>query len=302
MDRPLLEMSSTLNGLLVALVLLVIIDAQGPPDPCIPAAKVRKNSFLIVTSKSQSRISCPVTYCEKIPTIKWVKISDMDTWTQLYETDQITITEEQSNSGLKEVTSHLSFKSISKYDSGVYRCKIVVSSFSSESHNINVSVSADSFAIINNATGETTGGDSIGWLPYIFICSGIIGLVTVVLLISFLSIYGCRCSKAHRQQHAASCLVPPNQNLAHGGTGCSQARIQQPNKVTEMEEPDISLCSGMGQGHTLHRSRDLQENSTVSRSQQIVYAFLEHLPPRTYSGSGNQLKGQLSEYASLRIC
>ncbi|KAK1789052.1 hypothetical protein P4O66_015009 [Electrophorus voltai] len=141
MDRPLLEMSSTLNGLHVALVLLVIIDAQGPPDPCIPAAKVRKNSFLIVTSKSQSRISCPVTYCEKIPTIKWVKISDMDTWTQLYETDQITITEEQSNSGLKEVTSHLSFKSISKYDSGVYRCKIVVSSFSSESHNINVSVS-----------------------------------------------------------------------------------------------------------------------------------------------------------------
>ncbi|XP_076858738.1 uncharacterized protein LOC143512385 [Brachyhypopomus gauderio] len=203
MDRRLLDLPFTFHGICVALILIVVVDAQGLPDLCVPQAKVQKKSYITVSSKSPLKISCPVTYCEEIPTVRWIKISDMDEWTLVNETDEITITQEQSGSGLKKVTSYLNFKSISKYDSGFYRCVISAFNFLSQSHSINVSVldgptvpmtiyGTNSSAIVNNRLGPTTAAVSIGWLPYVFICLGILGVVTVVMVIYFLSLYECR--------------------------------------------------------------------------------------------------------------
>lgn len=107
----------------------------GPGDSCVPQVKVRKNT--VVTASCES-ISCPVTYCEEIPAIAWIKIDNESNYIPISEKSQVTIKQEQN--GLNDLVSYLSFKNISTDHNGIYRCMINTSNFSSKSHSINVSI------------------------------------------------------------------------------------------------------------------------------------------------------------------
>lgn len=80
-----------------------------------------------------------MTYCKDTPVVRWFKIEDTNKYTHIIGTNQVNITQEPK--GLNGIISCLSFRNISTDDTGVYRCMISTSNFSSESHNINVNVS-----------------------------------------------------------------------------------------------------------------------------------------------------------------
>ncbi|KAL7882115.1 hypothetical protein AOLI_G00089640 [Acnodon oligacanthus] len=302
MDKPFLDMTLLLNGLLLALILLGSVDAQGSADLCVPAVRVRKNTVYRGSSKSPLRVPCPVTYCEQIPTVRWFRIKDTDTSIPVSETDRVTVTQDRPTADEKEIISYLSFKSLSDQNDGIYRCVAVGSTSTSQSHNINVSVS-DSNLDTFNGTSLTPAPQNLingfTWMPYIIICSGILGLVIVVMLISFLSLHGCICSRKAKKQRTQ---VPLSPNISkYNGHVQGQEKPEQRKKVLDTSketlEPDMP---------SLHPVTD--QKSTPSRSsgeqgpQQIVYATLEHLTPRETSMISLPSREQLSEYASIRIC
>ncbi|KAB5577347.1 hypothetical protein PHYPO_G00208820 [Pangasianodon hypophthalmus] len=188
MDRAFLHVMSGFNGLLVAFVFHVIVLAQGQIASCVPEMKIRKNMLCTASSESKLNISCPVTYCEEIPAVGWIKIDNKNNFIHISGTNQVTITQEQT--GLKDITSHMIFRNISTDDNGIYRCMISASNFSLESHNINVNVSgrtletADRIPIMVNVP-------QLSWLPYSFMCLGILLLLMTMTLTSSLS--KCRC-------------------------------------------------------------------------------------------------------------
>ncbi|KAL6484375.1 hypothetical protein MHYP_G00064200 [Metynnis hypsauchen] len=301
MDKPFLDMTSVLNGLLLALILLGIVNAQGSAGLCAPAVRVRKNTVYKGSSKSELRVPCPVKYCEQIPTVRWFRISDTNKAIPVSETDQVTVTQDRSTADEKEIISYLRFKSLSDQDDGIYRCEAAGSKSTSPSHNINVSVSDNLDTV--NGTSPTPSPKSLvnwfTWMPYIIICSGILGLVTVVLLISFLSLHGSICSRKAKKQ---TTQVPPSPNISkYTGHIHSQEKPEQRKKVfdtsKETLKPDMpSMHPVMDQKSTLSRSSGQQG------PQQIVYATLEHLTPRETSIISMPSREQLSEYASIRIC
>ncbi|XP_036426714.1 B- and T-lymphocyte attenuator [Colossoma macropomum] len=303
MDKPFLDMTLVLNGLLLALILLGNVDAQGPAGLCVPAVRVRKNTVYRGSSKSLLRVPCPVTYCEEIPTVRWFRIKDTDKSIPVSETDQVTVTQEWSTADEKEIISYLSFKSLSVQDDGIYRCAAAGSNSTSESHSINVSVSDTILDTVNGTSPTPAPQNEVvrvtGWMPYIIICSGILGLVTVVMLITFLSLHGGICSRKAKKQRTQ---VPPSPNISkYNGHLHSQEKPEQRKKVfdtsKETLEPDMpSLHPAMDQKSTLSRS------SGEQGPQQIIYATLEHLTPRETSIISLPSREQLSEYASIRIC
>ncbi|KAI5106844.1 hypothetical protein C0J45_2482 [Silurus meridionalis] len=123
---------------LVVFVLVLLVDAQDPVDSCVSNINLRKNTVYVVSSGSMLNISCPVSYCKDVPTVKWIKI-DTNNFIVISETNQITITQIQKEP--KTIISYLSIRNVSKIEQGFYRCMISYSNFSSESHNIIVNVS-----------------------------------------------------------------------------------------------------------------------------------------------------------------
>ncbi|XP_036430138.1 B- and T-lymphocyte attenuator-like [Colossoma macropomum] len=215
-----MEISLLMILMIVAFGLFVTVDAQGPAGLCVPAVRVRKNTVYRGSSKSLLRVPCPVTYCEEIPTVRWFRIKDTDKSIPVSETDQVTVTQEWFTAEEKEIISYLSFKSLSVQDDGLYRCAAAGSNSASESHNIKVSVSDTILDTVNGkvmflpVTASPTVpviNTAAAWMPYIIICSGVFCLVTIVMLIVLLSLYGCTCSRKpvkHTDQYTTAVFTP----------------------------------------------------------------------------------------------
>ncbi|XP_037395032.1 uncharacterized protein LOC119263587 [Pygocentrus nattereri] len=174
----------------------------GSTGLCVPAVRVRKSTVYKGSSKSPLRVPCPVSYCEQIPTVRWSRL-DSDQWIPVSETDQVTVTQDHSTAGEKEIISYLSFKNVSVQDGGLYRCVAAGSNSTSQSHNINVSISD---TILETPTGKgnllcvtvsatlSVSKAIVSLKPYIIICSGAFSLVTIMMFIMFLSVHGRTCS------------------------------------------------------------------------------------------------------------
>ncbi|XP_053483874.1 B- and T-lymphocyte attenuator [Ictalurus furcatus] len=291
---------SIVNSILVVFIVLVPVDTQDPVASCVAEIKIRKNTVYTASSASMLNISCPVTYCKEIPVVEWIKIDDTSKFIHISGTNQVTITQEQA--GLKDIVSYLSFRNISTDDNGIYRCMISKSAFSLESHNINVNVSVFSYHDnTNNTIGFEEKVPGVSWLSYVFIGFGILCLVMIVMLISFLCInLHSRKSNSHRHKNATCCPKPPSATTS----GKSQEIPEEQNNIYDAPTDDLhpeldSLYMGSDQECTL----DMRNGNRIGDgSQQIVYATLQHPTPREPSAVRHKSREQLSEYASIRIC
>ncbi|KAK3542858.1 hypothetical protein QTP70_006126 [Hemibagrus guttatus] len=268
---------------------------ENPDASCVPQIKVRKNTVYTPIREHQLNISCPVTYCNEIPVVQWIKIDDRNNFIHINETNQVTITEEQT--GLKEKISYLSFKNILPDYNGIYRCKVFTPGFSSESHSINLTVSDPSNNTnVNNINGLTKERETdVRQLLYVFICLGILGLVMIVMLISFLCIN--RYSrKTHRNK---SCLKPVTTTTP----GKSQEIPEEQSNIYDATENDLHLePDSLYTGNNQKCAPDMRNgNRDSDRSEQIVYATLQHPTSRGPPAVRHQARDQQSEYASIRI-
>ncbi|KAK2849761.1 hypothetical protein Q7C36_008544 [Tachysurus vachellii] len=278
----------------VVFILIELADAQDSVTSCVPEIKLRKNTLYTASKENKLNISCPVTYCNEIPVVEWIKIGDMDIFMHIKETNQVTITEEQT--GLKEIISYLSFRNFVPGDIGIYRCKVTTSGFSSESHNINVNVSDSAgYTSINSTTVPQKEKETDDRrLLYVFICLGTLGLVLFVMLISFLCINQCEFDT-----YALNCPRPASTTTS----GKSQEIPEEQNNIYDATTDELhselnSLCTENNQNCTpVTRNR----NRSSDGSEQIVYATLQHPTPSGPSAVHHQSRDQLSEYASIRI-
>ncbi|XP_066497325.1 B- and T-lymphocyte attenuator-like [Hoplias malabaricus] len=295
MDKQSVEMASGINVFLMALVLIGTIDAQGSADRfCAPTINVRKNTSVRGLTKSPLNISCPVRYCEEIPAVKWFKLDEANNRIPVNETDLITTTHSQTTEE-KVFISYLNFRSVSDHDEGFYRCVASYLGSSSSSHTINVLINGSANSTVNDSK---SGGEPLSWLPYIIICMGIFSLVTVVMLVTFLSLHGCICSRKcnnHRTGVPASPSPPKYDGHVHIQEEPElQKNIADSSTVT-LQHNFTSQCPTMYHDNTQTQSHHERE------PQQIVYATLEHLTPREAPAFNIRSREQLSEYASIRM-
>ncbi|XP_060784877.1 B- and T-lymphocyte attenuator-like [Neoarius graeffei] len=300
MARPILFSISVVSGILVCFIHPLPVHTQGQDGSCVPEIKVRKNTVHTASREHQLNIMCPVTYCKESPVFKWYKIGAENKYTDIIGSNQVKIAQEPT--GLNGIISYLSFENISTDDTGVYRCMISTSNFSSESHNIKVNVSDSSdHANANNTSGIPGKVSDVRWLLYVFICLGIPVLVLIVMLISFLCINRCsRKANSRRHKNATFSPKPLSTTTTRGKT---QEFPKEENNLYDAPSDDLH-------SETLYIQNDQEctpdtwngnSRGDGNGLRQIVYATLQHPTPREPPAVRHQSREQLSEYASIRI-
>uniref|UniRef100_A0A673MHZ4 Ig-like domain-containing protein n=1 Tax=Sinocyclocheilus rhinocerous TaxID=307959 RepID=A0A673MHZ4_9TELE len=135
---------------------------------CIPVIRVPRNTVFRAPVMTKLKINCTITLhgCHRNPRVSWCKIYGNNCKALNYSHH---IRTEWKNITEHEWVAFLIFLNISMEDTGSYRCK---GGDTSVSHTINVTVTGD------RNSGEK---DDLKWLwPYVYICSGIAGLVVIL--------------------------------------------------------------------------------------------------------------------------
>uniref|UniRef100_A0A4W6F5U9 Ig-like domain-containing protein n=1 Tax=Lates calcarifer TaxID=8187 RepID=A0A4W6F5U9_LATCA len=176
-------------SILAALVLT--LNADSKTSECETSIKVRRNTVYQAFVGQDLRINCTVSFCNNTQPVSWFKLEN--------GTDSVSV---NKNSHIKtewkpsdhlEGTSYLIFQKILSNDSGVYRCR----SGGSVSHNINILVSGDAELTTVTSRTETTSTTSSpepreNLLMYVYCASGILAFVMIVIVISVISMQGCK--------------------------------------------------------------------------------------------------------------
>ncbi|XP_067259635.1 B- and T-lymphocyte attenuator-like isoform X2 [Chanodichthys erythropterus] len=199
-DRGKTEM---INCNIAASLLLLSLSVSGTTNrselQCNPVLKVPRNTVFKAHVMTVLKINCTVNLrgCHRSPRVLWCKIDGNDC-KALNHSDYIKT--EWNKTTEHEGKAFLIFLNISMEDAGLYRCK---ESETSVSHAINVTVTdnnKDEFSSTPRSTTDnnnnefsptpsstsdlyTIQNDDQQWLRlYVYICSGIAGLVFIVLL------------------------------------------------------------------------------------------------------------------------
>ncbi|XP_058478605.1 B- and T-lymphocyte attenuator isoform X2 [Solea solea] len=192
---------------------------------CEVMANVRRGTTVKKIPQQSVTVSCPVVHCGKSLNVTWCKLSNTGRCQQIGNTENVEI---RQDGHLKDkLISYLTFKQISVYDDGLYRCELhgLANGESHISHHINISVSdmhqgLESDGSIAAASLNQAVDESASWHPYFYICGGIALLVFTLTALTLLQFYGCQQvpnNKATQNQtqyvlndiYSASALAPP---------------------------------------------------------------------------------------------
>ncbi|XP_018944152.2 B- and T-lymphocyte attenuator-like isoform X2 [Cyprinus carpio] len=188
--------------ILILICVNVIGTTNGTEMNCVPLIRVPRNSVFRAPVMTKLKINCTITLdgCHRNPRVSWCKLNGSDCKALNYSHH---IRTEWKDIKKHEWMAFLIFLNISMEDTGLYRCK---EGDTSVSHAINVTV--------------TGADDDLKWLgPYVYICSGV-GLVFIVMTVSFLYVIrhqgtkSTRKDKANKNQymdtHKKDLLLPPH--------------------------------------------------------------------------------------------
>ncbi|KAI4889458.1 hypothetical protein NFI96_011632 [Prochilodus magdalenae] len=220
----------------------------------------------------------------------------------------------------------LIFWSLSVEDAGLYRCRSDAP-VSTSGHTINVTIAASDkepevLSNENKTTGHLNNSSKTGssemehLLPYVYICSGILGTVLIVLVVT-LFIIRCRGLKhtrkekiADRQSSASQMpqFSPVHDSLARGNTHSLPGQLTPPSACIYDNAPirASSQRDGPSRRHPGNhaakpgQSRDRCKVEVEEEENPLVYASLNHKA---------MARGQVrvshpeetSEYAAIRV-
>ncbi|XP_056107802.1 uncharacterized protein si:ch211-214p13.8 [Rhinichthys klamathensis goyatoka] len=200
MDWLYLRKTALFLDVFVVFILHVNTDTQGHAPKC-PVFKVLRGDVHKVCTNKPFKISCNLKYCHgQKNNITWAK-ENLKGWIPVSGGE---MSSSQTYSASDLLTSYLTFTNISKNHDGLYRCELQLPNSSAVSHYINISVSVsstdDSLGDEMSCTGrdnnETDNNDTSfnsnpWWLPYLFICMGVVIPILILMLIFILCINGC---------------------------------------------------------------------------------------------------------------
>ncbi|XP_048052972.1 B- and T-lymphocyte attenuator-like isoform X3 [Megalobrama amblycephala] len=259
------------------------------------------------------RINCTVNLrgCHRSPRVSWCKIDGNDC-KALNHSDYIKT--EWKNTTEHEGMAFLFFLNISMEDAGLYRCK---ESETSVGHAINVTVTENKEDEVSHNQNNTIldvlntdhPKDDQQWLwPYVYICTGIAGLVFIIMTVSLLFIR-CQGTKSTRKDMAnknqymetqSSDLPPPPPPPAHPHHNTRPPSHQPTSALYRVcETPPVRGAPSagrvsVGRHNTVGTERGEEENV-------LVYASLNHQPMSRGPRRTARQEPEPSEYAAIRF-
>ncbi|XP_076118632.1 uncharacterized protein LOC143099593 isoform X2 [Alosa pseudoharengus] len=287
------------------------------------------------------KINCPVKYCEPTPNVTWCRLEINKTCTQLTENPNVKIWQELVSNEDKLIISYMEIQEATKDYSGLYRCRVDATI---TGHSISVTVTGVDYVERTtynkniSSVADTDDADQ-DWLPYVFICGGIVTVVMLVMLISFLSLHGCKRSSpshsidptgpSHKTEQIAEAQCPTRRSSARVTPSPSVPKRDRSLRCHPTQSPALSKAAAYDHHHlnetqslhgllTLPRAPPTQSSPSNHRSglltqsqgsprdrrpSQVLYAALDHLAPRDAPRTVPkfQPEEEFSEYASIRI-
>ncbi|KAL1282207.1 hypothetical protein QQF64_001010 [Cirrhinus molitorella] len=290
-------------------LLLLSLSASGTTNGsemnCI-TIKVPRNTVFLAPVTTMLKINCTIILraCHRNPIISWCKIYGNGCKALNHSNHMRT--------EWKSITEHngmafLIFLNISMEDSGFYRCK---EGDTSISHAINVTVTDNEEDTVSHNEGNTTDlnthpKDDLGWLwPYVYICSGIAGLVVIVITVTVL-IIRCKGTKSTRKDMTIKTQYMETQRGDLPLPPRSQHNTRSPSdQLTstlyhECKTPPIRGSSSAGRvSNGSHNTVGTERGDEVNA---LVYASLNHqAKPRVPRRTARQ-EPEPSEYAAIRF-
>uniref|UniRef100_UPI003AABA9EA B- and T-lymphocyte attenuator-like n=1 Tax=Centroberyx gerrardi TaxID=166262 RepID=UPI003AABA9EA len=318
----------------VLAALLLTLDADSQDSDCELQLKVRRGTVYNASLGENLRIHCPVVFCNNSPpTISWSKLDQ--SFTPIHFNSSTHITTEWEISGNLEGILYLVFTNMLTSDSGVYQCH----GGGQVSHSVTVYVS-DSVELTTvtvtwkNETNSTISQDRdfMETLPYVYIAAGIMALVIIVIIISVLSMRGCKGeSKKERQTEnqymaipmteqpsAHPCLQPPPRGsstshhaLPSRGPECiydntpprppdrKNTACLEPNQTTVSGDNDHVYGKKKQEGE--RKRKKGRKGAEEEEESPVVYAALNHQMPPGASARPPRPMEESSEYAAIRV-
>lgn len=120
---------------------MLVLMFEFTDEPCRPEIFINWNSMAEAFSSQSLTINCPVKYCDEKPEMRWCSFADSNVCHSVKETEQNEMVWRSTNE--KSGIFSLHFKSITKTDSGLYRCQVNYLSSNYLSHSINVTVTGN---------------------------------------------------------------------------------------------------------------------------------------------------------------
>ncbi|XP_059407570.1 B- and T-lymphocyte attenuator-like [Carassius carassius] len=211
-----------LATILILMCVSVIGTTNGSEMNCISVIRVPRNTVFRAPVMTKLKINCTITLegCHRIPRVSWCKLNGSKSCKAFNYSHHI-------KTDLKSMKEHewmafLFFLNISMEDTGSYRCKVGDTSIS---HAINVTVTDKNENEVSSNQSNTRDlnlgqKDYRQWVwPYLYICSGIAGLVFIVMTVTFFYVIrhqgrkSTRKDKANKNQYMESqrkdLLLPP---------------------------------------------------------------------------------------------
>lgn len=300
----------------VVFILHVSTDAQGAQGPAhqCPVFKVQRGTVHKACINKPFKISCHLKYCDnQTVNITWTK-EKLKGWISVSGTGQMSSSQNYSAPDL--LTSYLTFTNISKNHDGLYRCELQLPNSSTFSHYINISVADDSLGDEMSCTEkkENTERDNTDtsfdskpwWMPYLFICMGVVIPVLILILIFILCINGFKTSRRRKTQRAQVQYTATSVLSSPSPTALKRDEFVSVQYSEETQRPsrDSNTCS-LPLPPVSHLSDCVGDDSLFNRrdnsSSQVVYASLSHLTPTPSSTAPRPTREEFSEYAAIRV-
>ncbi|XP_059407571.1 B- and T-lymphocyte attenuator-like [Carassius carassius] len=267
---------------------------NGSEMNCISVIRVPRNTVFRAPVMTKLKINCTITLegCHRIPRVSWCKLNGSDCKAFNYS--------HHIKTDLKSMKEHewmafLFFLNISMEDTGSYRCKVGDTSIS---HAINVTVTdknENEVSSNQSNTRDPNSGqkDDLKWLwPYVYICSGIAGLVVIVTTVTLL-IIRCKGTKSTRKD-----MTTKNQSRAHHNTPSPSDQLTSA-LYHGCETPAVRGATSAGRvsdgsHNTAGTERGEEENA-------LVYASLNHQAMSRVPRRTARQEPEHSEYAAIRF-
>uniref|UniRef100_A0A3B4TM01 B- and T-lymphocyte attenuator-like n=1 Tax=Seriola dumerili TaxID=41447 RepID=A0A3B4TM01_SERDU len=285
----------------VSILALLVLALNADSEDCETVIKVQRNTLYEAFVGQEFTMNCTVSFCNSSPpSVSWHKVDQPIDPVNVSSGSHIkTEWKELSHS---EGTSYLIFQKILVSDSGLYQCR----GGDGVSHNINVSVHG-------SPTPTPQLPENI--LMYVYPAAGIVTLVVIVIVLSIISMRGCKGKTKKETQtenqymavpmveqpfpHASlqasprqSPSAPPSRRSTRRSTR-RNAPSSQPNEAPRDNEHVYGEVK-----EDTERGRNVVEDEGSS----VVYAALNHQPPPGAAAPRQwRREEEFSEYAAIRV-
>ncbi|XP_041807086.1 B- and T-lymphocyte attenuator [Chelmon rostratus] len=163
---------------------------------CEVGLMVQRGTMWKTAPRQRLTLRCPVKHCGESLNVTWCKELDTNKCERINFMENVEINQNDMHA-TDELISFLTFKRISVYDGGLYRCFVKGHGYEVVSHTINISVSDLNQGVQNSDNGAdelppVAGDEGVPWLPYISICLSIALLVATLTVLTLLNTWGWR--------------------------------------------------------------------------------------------------------------